>query len=192
MMLVITLLAGALAHAGKPEDCEPYWTKVAALNEQYETAHKQDSAVQLWKLLPTGKTLPPEGCQARIDSLDHLERAQDYRAKRILAGDKTAIQLSFRMLNVADGAFAERIDIDLGKIIVKHPDLFLLGLKSEYGDEFCSDGLLANLGEYDLSEKAKKAKLTERETALLSVKEGSLKKLRDLCVSRLKKLQNSK
>lgn len=106
------------------------------------------------------------------------------RYQRVLQGDPVALYYTLSLLNHADGAFAEELDIALGGSIKKHAKNFLLALKKVHGDGFCSDGLVGNLGIYDDLPREKKM-LKERKAALLAVKDPSVKKARDLCVKSL-------
>jgi hypothetical protein len=107
-------------------------------------------------------------------------------SKAVQAGDRAAIKTVFA-LNT-DGASAEAQDIVLGKLIPKHPALFLKMLQhSQFANrKACLPGLLGNLGaDYVDRPIAQKHELIRRRDALASVHITSLEKLRNQCVAEL-------
>jgi hypothetical protein len=187
--LALALLAGrAMAESVAPS-CEKYWTEARTLNDRYEEKHDFKAAQALWKLLPTGGARAPEGCEKRAETLSALARDAAYREKRLAAGGSEAFALAFRLGSVADGEFAESLDIALGKTIVRHPRDFLGALRAEHGDAYCADGLVGNVGTYVDDAKGRKRELGARLRALSRVQDPGSRKVRDICVGRLKKLQ---
>ena len=107
-------------------------------------------------------------------------------SKAVQAGDPAAIKVVFA-LNT-DGASAEAQDIVLGKLIPKHPLLFLQMLQqSQFANcKACLPGLLGNLGaDYVDRTAAQEQELERRRDALLSVHVASLAKLRNMCVDEI-------
>lgn len=171
--------------------CQGFWKEIRDLNDQYEEKHSEAAGKKLFAKLPKGKAQPPKDCTLYGQTLSALDRDQKYRAAQLKAGNPLAMKLSFRLMNVADGAFHEGLHIDLGNTIVKHPRHFLQLLKDEHGDDYCPDGLVGNTGEYDDDEKREKKIMGDRIKALMGVHGKSLQKIRDVCVARLKHLQGT-
>lgn len=179
------------AEPPKEAACQGFWKEIRDLNDLYEEKQSEAAGKKLFAKLPKGKSQPPKNCSLYGQTLSALDRDQKYRAARLKAGNPLAMKLSFRLMNVADGAFHEGLHIDLGNTIVKHPRQFLQLLKDEHGDAYCPDGLVGNTGEYDNDEKREKYIMGDRLEALMGVQGKPLQKIRDVCVARLKHLQGT-
>ena len=94
--------------------------------------------------------------------------------------------MAFKMMNIADGGFAEDLDIMLGQLIRVDPRLFLGELKRS--GRTVTGGLVGNFGgEYVDKMKAQQLEITMRIAALQSVRDPELRAIRDRCVKELKR-----
>jgi hypothetical protein len=124
--------------------------------------------------------------------------------KRAESGDAQALDISFRLINISDGAFAEDLVYGLGTVIPKHPRLFLEKLQANQGKTEppvleLLDGGLDPVGWWEIPEndpdhtkyrEPRNARLDIRIKALKTVKDPLLKDLRDRCISIPEKMRN--
>jgi len=112
----------------------------------------------------------------------------DILQDQVIAGDRAAVGLAFRALCSADGDLAETLCAIIGRSIRSHPALFLQALRVNSASLPLLPSLLGNLGEaYVDRPEAQAYERAARREALLSVKDPSLRSLRDQAVSALLK-----
>lgn len=100
---------------------------------------------------------------------------------RASLGNRKAVRQLFVLRNVSDGAVAEEIDIALGKVIKKHPQIFLSELSRSQREPDSS--LLGNLGpKYVDRLTAHADELKRRAAALRTVRDQALVEMRDKCI----------
>jgi len=106
---------------------------------------------------------------------------------QVISCDSEAVRLAFRLLPKSDGDVAEQLCIMLGRVIRTKPKLFLESLKAAELDSGLLGGLVGNFGqEYVDREEADAYEARARIKALLTVKDSSLKSIRDGCVRLLR------
>jgi len=66
--------------------------------------------------------------------------------RQVLSGDKQSVMLAYNLLSIADGGFAEDINITLGTLIRINPKLFLEGLREYQGLVGRISSLVGNQG----------------------------------------------
>ena len=107
--------------------------------------------------------------------------------RQVAAAKPAAVRLAFALFTVADGAFAEDLDVDLGGLIENDPSLFRSVLKARGDDGPALEGLLGNLGgEYVDRMAASCRALRARLRALQGVGSERLAAIRDKCIAVLK------
>jgi hypothetical protein len=127
---------------------------------------------------------------------DRLFNDLELLAVQVAAGDREAVRLAFRLYSEADGAYAETLDILLGRIVRIHPTLFLEELQRQRAQvrpraprtfDGVVSGILGNLGKEYVDRTRAQVYETERRIASLqSVSNPGLRQSRDHCVAILK------
>lgn len=189
MLTAALLLVMSTAQAEVSKGCREAWTAIRKANDRFEEKKDRKAGEELLKLLPAKPNQYATDCPTHSETMSALDRDLAYREELLAKGDDLAFKLSFRMIRISDGAFAEGLDIALGKTIEKHPQKFLKYLKAEQGDTFCPQGLMGNTGEYDQDPKTDQAEFQKRIAALEKVKDRSLAKIKATCLKTLKSLR---
>jgi hypothetical protein len=126
------------------------------------------------------------GAKQEHDTIDFIYDNLGMLKRQVLSRDPNAVRLAFRLKTIADGAFAEDLDILLGRLIRIDPTLFVRQLK-EYGKVNRLDGLVGNLGDAYVDRfDAQRLEIKKRIRALESVSDPALKELADQCIKELK------
>jgi len=108
-----------------------------------------------------------------------------------VAGDRTAVEIFFRLLNISDGGTLELVQADLGLIVRLYPKLFL-EILSRYKDTkhvkthgypvwFVGSG-------HNMHPRAAKYILKKRMEALSTVDKPEYKELRDTCLKTIEEI----
>ncbi len=106
--------------------------------------------------------------------------------KQVLKGQRNSVKVAFRMFTISDGAFTEWLQIMLGKLITKNPEMFLEELKTHL--HLCRELPIYNLGpEFvdKLDERIDEYKL--RINALETVSASDLADIKERCIELLEK-----
>jgi hypothetical protein len=141
-------------------------------------------AVHVMRLLPRSR-VEYTGRKKENDAIDFVYDHLGTLRQRVLSRDLSASKLAFRLMTIADGAFAEDLDILLGQIIRIDPALFLQELKG-YGRVGRLDALVGSLGDSYVDRiDAQRLEIKKRIQALSSVKDPAVKELRDECIKEL-------
>jgi hypothetical protein len=108
---------------------------------------------------------------------------------QVLAGDREAVGLAFRLLGRSDGRPAEGLSVLLGRLARVHPALFLEALQANRAAVARLEALLGGLGApYVDRQEARLYELQCRREALLGVENVELKPVREECLEALRKL----
>jgi hypothetical protein len=177
-----------IARAEVSAGCRKAWSAIREANDRFEEKKDRKVGEQLFKLLPSKPDQYATDCSTYTETMSALDRDLKYREQLLARGDDLAFRITTRMIRISDGAFAEGLDIALGKTIEKYPQKFLKFLKAEQGESFCPSGLVGNTGEYDRDPKDEQAELKRRAAALDQVKDRSLAKIKATCLKTLKSL----
>ncbi len=179
---ILTLISlTSLAQTSKWVDFEMTWNK-------YMGQPTHENAVKVYRQLPDkvmGKDLPDERLTNKIfEDWDKI-------GKKISTGNKDAIQIGFKLFTIADGAFQEDLGIDLGRLIVINPKLFLQELRSHRHLIVSLEGLVGNYGEEFVDQKELQLKETEKRIkSLETVNDSALASARTECLKELKDKSN--
>lgn len=131
----------------------------------------------------------------RVERADYSIAAQAERLyddlglleRQILALDREAVRLAFRLHPTSDGHYAETLDIVLGLVIRLDPRTFLEELKSSVR-QVALDSLVGNLGwAYVDRSDAQAYEVELRAKALRSVTDPALLTVRDACLAHLER-----
>lgn len=159
------------------------WADFEKAWDNYLINPTHDNSVKAYNLLPD-KVMGgdyPDGSQTRrifskIDQLDKL----------VQQGNRDALRLAFRLLTIADGEYAEGLQIEIGKLIYSNPRLFLQELKNYRRLIVSIDGLVGNLGPDYVEELELNKKETEKRIkSLKQVVDKDLIETRDECLTEL-------
>jgi len=177
--IIIIILLTSLTSWGqstKWADCEKAW-------DNYLIKPTHDNSVKAYNLLPDkvmGEDYPDGGQTGRIFSkIDQLD-------KLVQQGNRDALRLAFKLFTIADGEYAEGLQIEIGKQINVNPKLFLQELKNHRHLIVSLDGLVGNLGQDYVDEFERQTK--EKEKRMKSINKISDKDLiivRDECLKEL-------
>src|SRR6478609_6315624 len=113
IIILLTSLT-AWGQATKWADFEKAWNN-------YLLSATHDNSVNAYQLLPdlSKGNYPDDGLTERIFSrIDQLD-------KLVQQGDRDALRLAFKLFTIADGEYAEGLQIAIGKLITTNPKLFL-------------------------------------------------------------------
>jgi hypothetical protein len=167
------------------KDCIVFWGAIEHANVQFESHKDKKAGKKLLELLPSEHKQAPSDCAKQSEAIDALEKYKSYRTKLLSLGDPLAYQISFRMMHIADGAFAEFLNADLAGTIHQSPEKFLKYLKAEKGDVYCPKDLVRATGDLNISTQSLAARLRIRVRALRKVKTADLQDLKLDCIKQL-------
>ena len=146
------------------------------------------NAIEVMRLLPNG-SVEYSGAKQEHDTIDFVYDNLGMLERQVLSREPNAVRLAFRLKTISDGAFAEDLDVLLGRLIRIDPALFLRQLK-EYGRVGRLDALVGVLGDpYVDRFDAQRREIKKRITALESVSDPALKELAGQCIKDLKHQQ---
>lgn len=105
--------------------------------------------------------------------------------------NQTSLELAFHLFTISDGAFTETLEIIIGNVIKKNPELFLFELEKN-PNLIKTTHILTNIDYmlYDSKEK-QILEVDKRITALNSILNSKLFTLRDLCIKELESFKKS-
>jgi hypothetical protein len=159
------------------------WTDFENAWDNYLSKPTHDNSEKVYNLLPDkvmGGDYPDDGQTGRIFfKIDQLH-------KLVEQGDRDALRLAFKLFTIADGEYAEGLQIEIGKLININPKLFLQELKNHRHLIVSLDGLVGHLGQdyVDGFERQTKEK-EKRIKSLNKVSDKDLIIVRDECLKEL-------
>jgi hypothetical protein len=107
----------------------------------------------------------------------------------VLDGDRLAVEIMFRLLNITDGAYRETVETELAGLVRSIPQLFLEVLSAykdmEYIKKFGPPVDFVGEG-YVSHPKALRHEYQKRIEALESVKDPKYSKIREECIQKLR------
>jgi len=159
------------------------WADFEKAWDNYLIKPTHDNSIKAYNLLPDkvmGGDYPDGGQTGRIFSrIDQLD-------KLVQQGDRDALGLAFKLFTIADGEYAEGLQIEIGKLINVNPKLFLQELKNHRRLIVSLDGLVGNLGQDYVDEFERQTKEKEKRIKSLNkVSDKDLTIVRDECLKEL-------
>lgn len=130
MKLIITAFLILAACSACSEKREPNWAEIARRVEAYTKDSSPGNAKSAIAVLPKEQVSfsgSPEESDA--NKKIYAGKPMTILEQQVLKRDQKSVEMAFRLLNIADGAFAEDLDIILGKLIRVDPVLFLSELQ---------------------------------------------------------------
>ncbi len=148
--------------------------------DAYIAQPTHENAVKVYQQLPNeilNKDLPREGLITKMyESWPHV-------SKKIVAGNKDAVEIGFKLYAVVDGAFKEDIGVDLGKLITLDATLFLQELKKHRSLVQNLDGIVSNYGEEYVDDEILRMEETDaRMRLLVNVNDPELEDVKAECL----------
>lgn len=175
ILIILTSLT-AWGQPTKWADFEKAWNN-------YLSNSTHENSVKAYNLLPDkvmGDDYPEGGQTGRIFS--NIEQLD----KLVQRGDKDALRLAFKLFTIADGEYAEGLQIEIGKLININPSLFLQELKNHRHLIVSLDGLVGNLGQDYVDElELEKIEIEKRIKSLKLITDKDLIIIRDECLTEL-------
>ena len=185
--VIIILLTSSVLTAGAAavSDSEiPDWVKIRKLFEAYVQYPNKTNAQKLIQILPEKHVSYTNNSEEQkalsfINDREQLGMLE----RQVISKDPPAVRLAFRLRSIADGGFAEDLDIMLGQLIRIDPVLFLTELENASPPVTRLDGLLLNFGAvYVDREEADCLEIDRRITTLKSVDQPQLLIIRNEAV----------
>lgn len=194
VLLVVLIILGAVSVAryaagssrmGQMLD----WKKVLIVYDAYVDDPIKKNAVNLLNALPKDRI--NEAIGDTEAAMRYIFSPDNYPVlyEEAISGDKIAIEILFRLLNIADGGYLELLENNLGWIARDKPRLFLETAKlyentvhakrfgcpaSFVGGEIMHLGAVTHI-------------LKKRLEALQSIRDPELAEIRDACIMKIKK-----
>lgn len=164
------------------------WDKIIAADEAYVNNPSPENARVFLASLPADR--PDKTVGNRRRALETVFSGDTYWIidNEALAGDRSAVEILFRLLNIADGHDSELVESTLGMLVRNRPALFLdvlLSYKDTYHIRTFGYPVYNVGGGYNDRPGPKRHELEKRIEALSSVKEPKLVEIRDGCIQRL-------
>lgn len=161
------------------------WIDFEKAWHNYLTNPTHDNSVKVYTLLPDkvmGGDYPDGGQTSRVFSkIEQLD-------KMIQRGDRDALRVAFKLFTIADGADAEGLQIEIGKLINTDAKLFLQELKIHRKLVVSLGGLVGNLGEDYVDEPELQRKEKEKRIqSLKNIMDKNLIDVRDECLMEIER-----
>ena len=164
---------------------EPRWAHIARRVEAYAAHPSTENARSALSVIPV-KQVSFSGYSAETEANQSIyaEKPMSVLEKQVQKRHQASVALAFRMMNIADGAFAEDLDIIVGKLITIDPALFLEELQNANKSDL--DGLVLNLDDTYVDEMKKTcAEWLLRKKALQGVEVPGLQKIKKRAIATL-------
>ncbi len=164
------------------------WAALKSAFEEYANYPTGDNAKKATALLPS-EHISYTGEEDEDETIKFIyERYQlGMLERQVISGERQAVRLAYNLISIADGAFAEDLDIMLGQLIRINPTLFLEGLNEYQGLVERFDALAGNKGDVYVDRlKAQCYEMKLRIDSLSKVKEPHLKYVKNKCIEALR------
>lgn len=185
LILSTVLLLDCKAQSSEKMD----WNKFLQGWEEYLDYPSSENADKVSQLLPDSGHVEYTGDEEEEKTLDTIWETLSMLERQVYSGDRSAVNLAFHLYSIADGAFAEELDIILGALIRINAQLFLEGLSNQRAFlKGIESGLpVGNFGvEYVDRFEAQRLEATLRIKALQKIRDPSLVNIRGECIRALK------
>ena len=166
-----------------------HWDKILISYNKYIDFPSQENAEELLASLPIDA--PDKRIGDAEVVLKEIFSAESYviLAQEAHSGDRIAVEIYFRMLNITDGLYAENIESGLGFIVRNHPRLFLeMLMKYKHNRRLRSGGYpvsFIGIG-HNMHARAAIHILQKRIDAIRSVKDLKYTDLKIDCIQQLR------
>jgi hypothetical protein len=185
---LVTYLPGSYQSEANIDEQIIDWDKIKSSFDAYLEYPSPENAKAFSDTLPTDNIKVDTETARKV--VDYIYTFRNYAVleNEIWAGDRYSTEAAFRLINVADGAFGETLDMTLGTLVRINPGLFLEVLY-EYKDlwlfKYTGYPVYGVEACYFDRTKARIYQYRMRIKALESVKDPKYSEIREACVSRL-------
>ena len=172
---------------------EVNWSALRVAFERYVNLPTPLNAEEVCKLLPSRNQFACSGEKEERATREYLYSFYQIGMldRQVISRDRSAVRLAFQLKAIADGAFAEELDIILGKLIRIDPLLFLEELNNTRVTPISFSHLVGNAGPIFVDrQEARCFENRLRIEALETVNKKQLSGLRDKCIMFLKEQYN--
>ena len=164
---------------------EIFWIKLDSSWDLYLKHPSKNNANSLISLLPDSAITK----QGDLKVKEKLWSDLDFLEQKIMTKDTNALKITFKLIAISDGGFAEELCIILGNSITLMPGEFLQSLKSNI--KLAEPVLSTILTHYDFTKfknnTQEKREALARISALKKVNDIELRKIRSRCIKILKR-----
>lgn len=175
-LIVFCIALTSLAESGSWALFEKSW-------DNYIAQPTHENAVEVYKQLPN-KLLTKDFPGERL--VNKMYEGWPHLSKKIVAKNKDAVQIGFKLYAIVDGGFKEDVGADLGKLITLDAELFLQELKRHRQLIQNLSGIVCNYGQEYIDKK--ELQLEEKDTRmrlLVNVKKPDLEDVKAECLKAL-------
>lgn len=171
-------------------DRELNWNRVLEFFDAYVDLPSPENGERLLSALPAGRFDKEIG--DRGNALDCMLQKEDSEIlyEEVISGERSAIEIYIRLLNVADGFYLEYIESTIGWLARDKPELLLEEfMKYRDFEPFINHGFpisFIGLG-YNVHPKVAEYVLNKRIKAMSSVKVPKYKEIQASCVKELER-----
>ena len=161
------------------------WDSLRAAYALYTKDPTDSNASKVCSFLPhdLGYSAPPTARRNHSETEKFILRGLGVLEGQIFRSKPNSVALAFRLYTIADGEFAESLDVTLGKLICRNPRLFLQQLKANRHLVARLDTLLMNYGpDFTEDDQAQAAEYRHRLKCVRKVRDRELQDIRDECV----------
>lgn len=175
MLLPLSVLAQA---SGSAPISDSQWKRISEYVDAYARNPSRKNTQLAIDSLPEQQTVFSDSAEeTRANDIVYSERVMTTLELQVRKKDPESVRLAFKMMNIADGAFAEDLDTLVGKLIRIDPILFLSELK--FSGRVDLVGLVGNLGD-SFSDKFPQqcSELNQRRRALKKIRTPELQSVK--------------
>jgi hypothetical protein len=176
-----------LAFSARPAKAETNvdWDSLRAAYALYSKAPTDSNAAKVSSYLPKelGYSAPAVSRRNHAETEKFFLNGLGVLEGQIFRSKANSVMLAFRLYSIADGEFAESLDITLGKLVCRNPRLFLQQLKVNRHLVARLDTLLMNYGaDFADDDQAQAVEYRHRLKCIRKVRDPELQDIRDECV----------
>ena len=161
------------------------WDSLRAAYALYTKDPTDANAAKACFFLPRdlGYSAPPAARRNHAETEKFILKGLGVLENQIFRSKANSVMLAFRLYTIADGEFAESLDVTLGKLICRNPRLFLQQLKANRHLVARLDSLLMNYGpDFADDDQAQAVEYRRRLKCIRKVRDLELQDIRDECV----------
>jgi hypothetical protein len=169
---------------------QPDWDNILKAGQTYFDDPTSANALELYKALPKEKVRAVRDKQKFRDVFYFFDAHLGVLERQVLLADRNSVRVAVRLWTIADGAFSEVLNEMLGDLIQVDPKMFIEEIREfpwpkDYGDfdEWLGQGNILCAAGIEASEEVRRKKLESRITALETVADSRLAKVRDRYIS---------
>lgn len=159
------------------------WTVFERNWDKYIAQPTHENGVAVYMQLPN-KLLTKDFPGERL--MNKMYADWPHMSKRIVAVNKDAVEIGFKMYAIVDGGFKEDVGADLGKLITLDAKLFLQELKKHRLLVQNLDGIVCNYGQVSVDRKdLQMEEMDNRMRLLVNVNDPDLEDVKAECLKAL-------